>query len=393
MIYPRKLGLSLSKEVHSKEIIVVTGMRRTGKTTLMRQIFDDISSENKVFLDLENPLNQKIFEELNYDNILANLKTFHIDPNKKAYLFLDEIQLFPQATKAIKYLYDHYDLKFFLTGSSSFYLKNLFPESLSGRKIVFELFPLDFEEFLTFQGKNKTFELNFDQKAKNKNKIIFERYKKCFEEYMRFGGFPGIVLESDFSRKRTLLEDIFTSYFEQDVRALADFKSLSKIRDLILLLSKRVGSKIEISKISSELGISRDTVYSYLSFLEKTYFLFFIRPLSRSVDREVSGTKKVYFCDSGLLYWLGNTDDGSLFENSVFHNLHMRGTLNYYERRHGREIDFILDKQIGFEVKRHGQENDIKQLTKIGKEIGLEQMYLVTQEFFDHPAAIPATDL
>lgn len=69
MIYPRKLTQKLIKEVNSDRVIVLTGMRQTGKTTLMRQVFDSIRSKNKIFLDLENPLNQKAFEEINFDNI------------------------------------------------------------------------------------------------------------------------------------------------------------------------------------------------------------------------------------------------------------------------------------------------------------------------------------
>lgn len=136
MIYTRKLYNKLAKFVSTPDIIVLTGMRRVGKTTLCRTIFDEIQSDNKVFLDLENPIVQKTFEEKNYDNILGNLKEFGIRGKEKAYVFLDEIQAMPEIPKVVKYLYDHYNLKFFLTVSSGYYLKNLFSESLAGRKFV-----------------------------------------------------------------------------------------------------------------------------------------------------------------------------------------------------------------------------------------------------------------
>ena len=150
MRYPRLLLKSIERQINSPEIILVTGMRRVGKTTLLTIIFDKIESKNKVFLDLENILEQKIFEEVDYNNIWSNLKPYGITNQEKAFIFLDEIQTRPEIVKPIKYLYDHYDVKFFITGSSSYYIKDLFPESLSGRKIVFELFPLDFQEFLIF---------------------------------------------------------------------------------------------------------------------------------------------------------------------------------------------------------------------------------------------------
>ena len=129
MLYPRKILQPLKKHLETKEIVVLTGMRRVGKTTAFRMIYKEIKSKNKVFLDIENPIEQKIFEEADYNNIWANLKPFGITNKEKAFIFLDEIQSAPEIVKAIKYLYDHYDVKFFLTGSSSFYLKNLFPES------------------------------------------------------------------------------------------------------------------------------------------------------------------------------------------------------------------------------------------------------------------------
>ncbi len=280
MIYQRKLLKTLKKQLFSKEIIVLTGMRRVGKTTLYRMIFDEIKSDNKVFLDMENPLEQRIFEEEDFNNILSNFKEYGINQKSKAYVFLDEIQAMPKAIKAIKYLYDHYDIKFFLTGSSSFYLKNLFPESLSGRKFIFELFPLDFEEFLVFKVQKKNFYQNFSDKDKKKNFIVFEKTKKLYDEYIEYGGFPAVVLEEEKENKKLKLNDIFKSYFEKDVKSLADFKEINIFRDLILLLMQRVGSKVEISKLASELGVSRETIYSYLSFLEGTYFFSFISPFS-----------------------------------------------------------------------------------------------------------------
>ncbi len=175
MIYKRRLKNSIDKHIKDKDIIVLTGMRRVGKTTLYRMIYDEIQSQNKVFLDMENPIEQKIFEEKDYNNILANLKEFGINTQTKAHIFLDEIQAMPEAVKAVKYLYDHHNIKFFLTGSSSFYLKNLFPESLAGRKFVFELFPLDFEEFMIFKNFTKHSYKNFGQAAEDKNIIVVNK--------------------------------------------------------------------------------------------------------------------------------------------------------------------------------------------------------------------------
>lgn len=392
MIYPRKILSQIEKQIKSKEIIILTGMRRTGKTTLYRMIFDRLKSDNKVFLDMENPIEQKIFEEKDYNNILLNLAGAGINPEKKSYIFLDEIQAAPQAIRVVKYLYDHYNIKFFLTGSSSFYLKNLFPESLAGRKFVFEILPLDFEEFLVFKNKAKQFHKSFNQKDKHKNKISYEKLKKDYEEYLEFGGFPGVVLSKSGADKKMRLDDIFKSYFEKDVRILANFREIKVLRDLILLLMQRVGSKIEISKLASEIGVSRETVYSFLSFLEATYFVYFIRPFSRNVDREVSGSRKVYLCDNGLLNNFAKISTGALFENSIFLNLKKYGNINYYQKRSGGEIDFIAG-QTALEVKIKGTEFDVKRLWRIAKSIGIKQYYLLTKDFSEKEKFIPAVEL
>jgi len=393
MIYKRKILPKIEKYIKSKEILVLTGMRRVGKTTLYRTIFDSIKSKNKVFLDVENPITQKIFEEDDYDNIIVNLRDLGIDVKKKSYIFLDEIQAMPEIVRAIKYLYDHYDMKFFVTGSSSFYLKNIFPESLAGRKYVFEMFPLDFEEFLMFKNISKKFYASFAQKDKNKNAIFYEKNKKLYEEYMRYGGFPGVVLAGTAEEKKMKLNDIFKSYFEKDVKNLADFREIKALRDLILLLMQRVGSKLEITKLSSEIGVSRETIYSFLSFLEGTYFVHFIEPFSRNVDREISGGKKVYLCDNGILNNFAKVSEGSLFENSTFLDLKKYGKINYYQKRIGGEVDFVINKKIAIEIKTKGDDSDLKKLEKISKSLKIKQYYLVTREFNKKNKFVPALEV
>lgn len=393
MYYPRKIEKELEKELESEKIVVLTGMRRTGKTSLMRHIFDLVKNPNKVFLDLENPLNRKIFEEENYDNIWKNLSPLGISQNQKAYIFLDEVQNMKNIPSVVKYLADHYDVKFFLTGSSSFYLKNLFSESMSGRKFIFEIFPLDFEEYLWFCGKKKEFSPDFRDKEKDKNKISHELYKKDYEEYLEFGGFPSVVLERNIERKKRELNEIFTSYFELEVKALADFRNIDKFRDMIILLAARSGSKLEVSKLSRELQISRETVYNYLSFLEHTYFIHLISPFSKNPDREVSGAKKVYLCDTGMLKLLGGADSGAILENAVFNNLKGFDSVNYYQRRTGVEIDFIVDKKIALEIKNRGNHFDFERTKKLANAIGIEEAYVVSKEYDKDGGIILAMDL
>ena len=394
MLFPRKLFKTLKEQLNKPEIVVLTGMRRVGKTTLLNMVYEKAVSDNKVFLDLTNPIHQMVFEEKNYDNIWSNLKEYNISIKEKAYIFLDEVQQKPGIVNVLKYFYDHYKVKFFLTGSSSFYFKNLFPESLAGRKVVYDIFPLDFEEFLIFKKQEKTFYKEFKSKEKNKNNISHEKHKKFYEEYLFYGGFPQVVLEEKPARKIQWIEDIFKSYFEIDVRTLADFKNKNIFRDLILLLLKRTGSRLEIDKISSELGVSRPTVYSYISFLQGTYFIHLISPFTKNIDREVSGTKKIYICDNGIINNFSKIDTGSLFENAVFLNLKKYGEVKYFQKRKGPEIDFILmENSAGFEVKETANLKDYLKLKKTADFLELKEFYIVTNSFSNEQGIINALDL
>jgi len=180
MLKERLLFNQIKKYIDSPEAIVVTGMRRVGKTSLIRFIYDKIDSDNKIFLDLENPLNQKYFEEENYETIKSALEFLGIDFTKKSYLFLDEIQLLKNLPSVVKYLIDHYRIKCFLTGSESYYLKNLFSESLVGRKYIFELFPLNFKEFLLFKENN----IKLPDNLKTISRPIFNTISNLYEEYL-----------------------------------------------------------------------------------------------------------------------------------------------------------------------------------------------------------------
>jgi len=162
---------------------------------------------------------------------------------------------------------------------------------------------------------------------------------------------------------------------------MADFKNIAKLYDLILLLIPRVGSRIEIAKLSQSLGISRETVYSYLSFLEKTYFISLIPKFSKSIDRQFLGTKKLFFCDSGMVNSLGKVSEGQLFEQSVFQNLRINHALNYYNKDGGGEIDFIIDEKIALEVKTNASKRDIDHLKKRSKSLNLAEAYIVSREY------------
>ena len=392
--FPRRLQNEIERYIDSPEIILITGLRRSGKTTLMKMLFEKIASDNKVFLDFENLLEQRLFDEVDFNNIVTNLKKFGLKSGENAFVFIDEVQNKPDCVHAIKYLFDHYKMKFLLTGSSSFYLKNLFPESLAGRKFIFELYPLDFEEFLIFKDRKKHFSHDFNIIAKEKNIFDYEKYKNDFEEYLYFGGFPQVTLAGTEEIKKKHLKDIFNSYFEKDVKTLADFRKMNDFRNLLFLLFPRIGSKLDISKLSRETSISRNTIYEYLYFLEATYFIHTVPQYSANAGKQVSKGKKIYFCDNGILNILARVSEGSLFENAVYLNLEKYGKIYYYQKQTGREIDFVIPEQnTAIEVKVTADIYDYKKLKLLSTPLNLKNSYVVSKNFDEKENIISGLDI
>lgn len=374
MIYRRKIYEKLKEHLQKSQITVLTGMRRTGKTTLVKQLLAEIPSPNKIYLDLENVSNREIFFEKNYENVLLALEQRGLRRHEEMFVALDEIQLCPPAVSVLKYLYDHYHIKFIITGSSSYYLKNLFTESLAGRKTLFEIFPLDFGEFLTFKGVPSA---GRDFRDTLFSAPEYERVRSYYDEFIRFGGFPEVVLETNEAHKRRILEDIISSYVNIDIATLADFRKDAQVYALIKMLASRVGTKLDYAKLSRLVGIANVTAQNYIDFFEKTYLITRVPVLSTKADREITKAKKVYFSDTGLANILADLSSGAQFENAVFTQLRHRGALQYYALKNGREIDFILDGSLALETKETPMEADKTALWGLAGQAGVPACRLI----------------
>ncbi|PIU01394.1 ATPase [bacterium (Candidatus Torokbacteria) CG09_land_8_20_14_0_10_42_11] len=377
MFYSRKIYSSLKAHLARKQITVLTGMRRVGKTTLVKQLLSEVQSENKIYFDLERLDHRELFAEKNYETIILALEQRGLDLKQKLYLAIDEMQLAPNLPSVLKYLYENYPIKFIITGSSSFYLKNLFSESLAGRKKIFELFPLDFGEFLTFNAV--PFKKNAPKEWRCQfQKTEYARLKGYYEEYINFGGFPEVALAKNQNEKKDLLADIISSYINIDVAALADFRYQKDFYALIKTLAARTGSRLDYAKLSRLTGIARPTLTNYLEFLEKTYLISRLPVFAKSPDREIVKARKLYFCDTGLLRQLAEVSSGAQFENAVFNQLRQgQDELRYYARKSGQEIDFILGRALAVEVKETPLDSDSKTLQSLCAKLKIKKQCLI----------------
>jgi predicted AAA+ superfamily ATPase len=357
-------------------------MRRTGKTTLVKQLMAQCDIPQKHYFDLERIDVRALFAEPNYETIVQALTRQGTDFSRKVLICIDEIQLVPNLPSVLKYLYDTYDIKFIVTGSSAYYMKNRFSESLAGRKKIFEIYPLNFGELLSFKGV-KTPPLD----VKAATRFIpaeFERLKSYYDEYVDFGGFPEVVLAESREEKKDLISEVLSSYINFDLTSFSDIRNPNNLFKLIKLLSRSIGTKLDISKLTSITGMARQTVESYLYLLESSYLIRTIPVLSNSPDREIVKARKVYFLDNGIASLSGDLGSGSKFENAVFNQLLHKGELAYYQLKTGREIDFILDQKQCFEVKETATESDLKNTQSLAKNLDISESYVVGR----HPARI-----
>jgi hypothetical protein len=391
-MFKRALFHTIASQLQHKNALVITGMRQVGKTTLMKQLAA-VWPGKHIWFDFDNPLDQMLFESKDFRLIYNDLQRLAEAKEGEHFLVcIDEIQNFPEITKSIKYLIDHFGLKFIVTGSSNYYLRNLFPESLSGRKFLFVLHPLSYREYLHFNSllPESALKPDFEEATSVHSLYAIHKRKELYDQYMEFGGFPEVALTKDFATKRMILRNIFASFFEKDIKVFSELKDIKELRDLIILLGPRNGNILDVTRLASELGINRVKTYNYLEFLEGTFFLRLIPKYTQSVDRSVAGGKKVYFTDTGMLSLITKTTTGQLLETTVANQLQHYGTLSYYNKRNTAEIDFILNDEIALEVKNKAIEPDIRKLEKLAEKLSIPTFYVVsntpeTQEHVIHP--------
>jgi len=256
----------------------------------------------------------------------------------------------------LKLIADHHRyLKLIVSGSSSFEMKSKFRDSLVGRTISYELFPLSFKEFLTFKG------VEF-QPGPKMTDLRVDQLTTLYLQYCLYGGYPKIVLTADISTKEKYLQQIIDTYIRKDIRELAQIKEITKFNLLIEILASQSGNLLNLTELSNTCQLSLETINRYLFLLEQTYIIKLVRPFSRNLRAELTKTPKVFFYDTGLMQmlWLKSLSKnllGSVFETSIFSELvkkYGQNFVKYWRTTDKQEIDFIVqdrDKLIPIEAK------------------------------------------
>ena len=350
------------KDRKSGRIMVFTGARQVGKTTLVRQVLDDY-----VYLSIEDPVASPAFLRLTAGQ-------WH-ELYPKA--ILDEVQKLPELVESIKSAYDQFpDVRYVLLGSSQLLLLQKVKESLAGRCTTFNMYPLTIPELLTDSWDDEIQLSPWQQLLQQPNVMpsfwpsfaldpTMPKKLKAWAHYAKFGGYPALVDEEMTDEERYLwLKDYVRTYLERDVRDLASFRDLEPYVKLQRALALQTAQTVNVSALATALGMSSKTVSRYMEYLRLSYQTLTLQPWERNTNKRLAKMPKIHYLDQGVLQAVlqkrGGTT-GAEFESLVVSELFKQAqnvfsdASFYHLRTHdGKEVDLLVELQDGyfaFEIK------------------------------------------
>lgn len=366
------------------EIIVLLGVRRSGKSMICYQLLErlikvyKIPRKNTLFINFEDPIWGEVVSLKTFYNIFqAYLETYN--PQGKIYLFLDEIQKVNQWERLVLSLYDSQQpVKIFITGSSSSLLESNISTLLSGRYISKKVFPLNFKEFLNFKG--------LSQNKLIKRSVAFNLLK----EYLNFGGFPRVVLEKQTTIKNYLLQEYYNSIIEKDIILKNNIKNKVEIKNLVLYILSNIGSLFSSYSVSKQLGISHQNINNYLSFFKDSFLIYSVEKFDYSVKKQIYNPDKLFVVDTGLSQIVGfsfSKNIGHYLENLVFQYYFQKNNQVYYWKN-DVEVDFIIKKgvtltkiiNVCYFLNKNNLEREIRSLEKAGEKFNKAEKELIYWE-------------
>lgn len=318
---------------------ILTGVRRCGKSTILKMIMKKLKEERNV-VD-EQILNYRFdsmeYEDMTTKELYLELKS-KILQDKKMYLFLDEIQEIEVWEKVVNTLAADFDVDIYITGSNSRMMSSEISTYLTGRYITFHIYTLSFEEYLTFK----------------KSYTTLKDLKQEFSNYVRLGGFPATHLQ-DYSQDEvyTIVKDIYNSTIFSDIVRRNQIKKIDQLERVVKYTFNNIGNTFSAKSISNYLKaeqrkIDNETVYNYLEKLQKAYILHKCSRYDLQGKAILKTQEKFYLADISLRYSvLGYSVDSvaSSLENIVYLELKRRGYDVYIGKMNDKEIDFVATKQ------------------------------------------------
>ena len=298
----RTIFKQIWQNIDSPDILLLNGARQVGKTTLLEMIKQKLISEKNIpethilWFDLEKVEDLAIWSDQS-----TALNQLPLNNKQKYYLFIDEFQLSKTIGSTLKVIHDHYpQFKCIITGSASWYLD--IDESMAGRKKVFSIYPLSFQEYLEWRNNQKLIR-NYQWAIQSINQIpqeIIKSINYSLNQFLIFGGYPRVVLNQDRSEKIQYLSEIINSYLQRDVK-IANYAANSlQIKKILTFLADRIGRLLDIQNLSSNSNLGRTALENRLELLQNTFILYLLPPYFTNKTKELVKNCKSYLVDTGL---------------------------------------------------------------------------------------------
>lgn len=369
----REITIKIKRWLDRPDIIVLLGARQVGKTSIMRLLESKMKENEFAYYDLEDTYNLELLSSV--DKFIDNLKAKGLGKVKRLNVFIDEIQYLQNPSNFLKLIHDHHpEIKLIVSGSSSLDIRRKFTDGLTGRKIIFEIYPLSFKEYLRFKKseyediKN---EIYLEKVFKDFEKIkpfstLTPKILPLFEEYAIFGGYPLPTLTTNYEDKIMRLKDIHNTYIQKDIRDLARIENIVQFNRMVSYISVQISNLLNLNEVSKEVGISRRDTENYISILEKTFIIGLLKPYYKNRQKEITKMPKLFFTDTGLRNININDmrlleirpDKGALVENAFYQEIIKQKEIleefHFWRTKDGTEVDFISVKDreiIPIEIK------------------------------------------
>lgn len=326
----RELAHIIKSRLRTGKAIILTGPRQTGKTTLLT----DIASEQGKYLLLD--CDEIFVRERLSDANFENLKQL-IGGNK--IVLVDEAQRVKNIGLCLKIITDRMkEVQLLVSGSSAMELANEINEPLTGRKWEYLLLPISWQEFSSHLG--------------------FLSARQQLEQRLIYGMYPDVINQT--GNEQSVLKQLHNSYLYKDLFALHWVRKPDLLPRLLKALALQLGNEVSYNELSNLLGVSKDTIASYIDLLEKAYVIFRLGPFSRNVRNEISSNRKIYFYDNGIRNALLSNfnplslrqDTGALWENFLISermkfliNNEITANSYYWRTTQQQEIDYIEERE------------------------------------------------
>jgi len=376
--------IDLSTYLNTSQVVVITGVRRSGKSSLLYLISRklQLKDQDYIYLNLDD---ERITSDISVfeDIYRIHRQLYANDP----VFFLDEVQNIPGWERFVNRMYEQ-GLKLFITGSNATLLSSEISTFLTGRNKTIELFPFSFAEYLRFRKQD--FDINkltSDQKAE----LI-----AAFNDYQKTGGFPLVVKEQDMD----ILDSYFKDILYRDIIARYKITRLEEIKQIGLYFASNVAKLFSISTLQKISGIkSTASINDYLNYYAQSFLFYYVRKYDYSVKKQIFNPRKIFAVDQGFANRIGfnfSANKGRILENIVYLQLLRKGLEIFYYTGKG-ECDFVIKLgmdikqaiQVCYSLTKENYEREINGLLEAVKEFNLRQGFLIVYDTDIKPNLIP----